>query len=81
MSFQQRMVDELTELGMKIDKLSEFIHTDTETYSKLIQAERDRLRNQLHHMTEYYNVLRDRIGHALGLSFESDKPTETNKIE
>lgn len=57
--FQQRVVDEKHELDVKLGKLMEFLNTDV--YSKLAEAEKDRLVRQLMYMGQYSKVLGERI--------------------
>lgn len=57
--FQQRVVDEQTELNEKIVKLEAFLEGDF--FKKLPKAEQDRLTMQAIHMNDYNDVLRDRI--------------------
>lgn len=57
--FQQRVVDELTALVEKIDKLAPFI--GGAIFEKLPQEEQDRLQRQLDVMNEYASILTQRI--------------------
>jgi hypothetical protein len=56
---QQRVIDERADLVGKLDKLTLFLETDP--FSGLDPAERQRLRDQHEAMTEYASVLEDRI--------------------
>lgn len=56
---QQRVVDEKRELDEKIEKLAAFFNT--EIYRGLRSADQSLLSKQLHFMTGYSEVLRDRI--------------------
>jgi hypothetical protein len=49
--YQQRVVTERDDLQAKIERLAEFL--DTETYSTLPEPERLRLALQLRHMNSY----------------------------
>ncbi len=59
--YQQRVVDELRELGDKIAKLQSFITGDI--FKSLDVAEKHRLNDQLAVMVKYKCILRDRIAH------------------
>jgi hypothetical protein len=56
---QQRVVDEKTELDDKLGKLVKFY--DTDIYAKLDEAERVRLSRQGQVMSEYSDILGQRI--------------------
>lgn len=58
---QQRVVDERNELVSKMAKLYDFIDEANPIFSKLDDAERDRLVRQHGHMTRYAEVLDERI--------------------
>jgi hypothetical protein len=58
--YQQRVVDERTELHEKIVKLGEFMRTDF--FKSLLPAEQDRLRRQSGWMCGYRATLDERIG-------------------
>lgn len=58
-AFQQRVVDEKSELQIKIDKLTAFI--PTEIFRGLPKAEQNRLNSQLVHMRHYASILDQRI--------------------
>lgn len=58
-AFQQRVVDEETELNAKIEKLTAFLHG--ETFDGLPLVERARLSQQLTYMLSYSAVLHERI--------------------
>jgi len=57
---QQRVVDEKTELDDKREKLGAFIQTNP-IFGKLDEAERERLVRQHSCMTEYSDILGERI--------------------
>ncbi len=56
---QQRVIDEKTELDDKLSKLVKFY--DTDIYAKLDEAERVRLSRQGQLMSEYSDILGQRI--------------------
>lgn len=56
---EKRVVDECTELEVKIDKLIEFMHGDF--YPTLPAIDQGLLMVQIRNMQSYANVLRDRI--------------------
>ena len=58
---QQRVVAERDELVGKLSRLYDFVDDDNQVFSKLDDAEKDRLRRQLGHMTGYAEVLGERI--------------------
>jgi hypothetical protein len=58
-AFQQRVVDEKTDLDGKIERLGAFIQGST--YLKLPAAEQERLKTQVHWMKKYTEVLGERI--------------------
>jgi hypothetical protein len=57
--YQQRVVEEKSELEERLAALHRFI--DGDVYSKLDEAERGRLRQQRYFMNGYAQVLRERI--------------------
>lgn len=57
---QQRVVDEKSDLDVKIEALSKFINGST-IFDGLPEDEQGRLRNQLDAMTLYSNILGKRI--------------------
>lgn len=57
--YQQRVVDEKTELDNKRNKLLAFFNTDE--FRRLDQAEKDRLRTQNGIMGVYTEILQQRI--------------------
>jgi len=59
LAFRERVVNEKTELDEKINKLCVF--ETTLTFQNLPHDEQDRLRRQRLVMTEYSNILRERI--------------------
>ena len=56
---QQRVVDEKSELDEKISKLDPFLNT--QIFKELHEAEKVRLRLQLHYMIAYSKILGERI--------------------
>jgi hypothetical protein len=58
-AFQQRVVDEKTELSDKLDKLETFV--DGKIYNSLPPAEQSRLSRQLLIMRLYEQVLSERV--------------------
>ncbi len=58
---QQRVVDEMKELNIKRDKLTEFIKGDL--FKTLDDGEQSRLNRQLFVMGEYAGILAERIVH------------------
>lgn len=59
MPHQQRVVDEKTDLDVKIEKLEAFI--EGEIFSSLSDEEKDRLNLQLVTMDKYSDILGERI--------------------
>lgn len=59
-SYQQRVVDEASDLGKKFEALNVFI-SSSEIYQKLPCVEREMLVRQSRAMGEYYTVLQERI--------------------
>lgn len=57
--FQERVVAEKIELGLKATKLAMFINTGT--FNDLPEDEQDRLKRQLKIMDDYCQVLDERI--------------------
>lgn len=57
--YQQRIVEEKTELDAKMDKLTAFI--DTPSFTGLPVMQQELLVEQLHHMGNYTAVLEKRI--------------------
>lgn len=58
---QERVVEEKKQLDEKLDKLTEFLKTDT--FKNLNEYERERLERQHEYMTGYSDVLAERIVH------------------
>ncbi len=56
---QQRVVDEQKELSLKLEKLRDFLETDT--YKSLPKQEQDLLSLQSQVMSVYVNLLGERI--------------------
>ena len=56
---EQRVVTEKQELDEKLTKLKAF--TSTDIFSKLSEAEQERLHRQMGHMDGYSGVLQERI--------------------
>lgn len=61
--WQQRVFDEHAELAVRADKLAEFL--SGAVFQSLEQPERVLLREQLHHMRAYRDVLTQRISRWL----------------
>jgi hypothetical protein len=59
-AFQQRVVDEKTELDKKLDNLTQFIKS-SKTYLELPEPERARLLEQRLTMQRYSEILAERI--------------------
>jgi hypothetical protein len=59
--YQQRVIDEKTELDGKLQRLIKFL--DTEKFAKLDEDERARLTKQAKIMQRYFDVLIERIAH------------------
>lgn len=57
--YQQRVLDELSELDARIRLLYDFLHT--KLYESLDPAEQDRLTRQHDIMTQYAAILNERI--------------------
>lgn len=57
--YQQRLIDEKTQLDERLGKLTAFF--DTEPFPDLPQAEQDRRRRQATHMKRYSDILGERI--------------------
>lgn len=62
--WQQRVVEEATELKKKCEALIVFL--DTDAYESLALVEKAKLTTQVYFMKEYYEVLLDRIAGFLG---------------
>lgn len=58
-AFQQRVIDEKTELDSKLEKLTTFIQGDL--YTNLEKDERLRLIRQTSYMRSYSDILTERI--------------------
>jgi len=58
-AFQQRVINEQSDLNVKIMNLSKFI--DGPIFVTLDSGEQERLRTQLKHMNAYNNVLKQRM--------------------
>lgn len=56
---QQRVVDEKTELDVKLKKLSDFLETDK--FKSLDEKERYLLKRQHEYMSNYSDILEERI--------------------
>lgn len=56
---EQRVIDEYTELGVKVDKLDKFF--DSAIYDSLTSEEAVLLRKQFNYMVGYLGILADRI--------------------
>lgn len=59
--FQQRVIDEKTDLDAKIEKLTEFTDATNHLFTTLPEDEQVRLGRQLAIMTDYSKVLGERI--------------------
>lgn len=59
--YQRRVVDELNELRLKLEKLNQFV--ETKTFDNLPFDEQKRLLKQSSLMSKYVDVLQDRIVH------------------
>ena len=57
--YQQRLIDEKTQLDERLGKLTAFF--DTDPFPDLPQAEQDRMRRQATHMKRYSDILGERI--------------------
>ena len=60
LSYQERLAVEKDELNDRISKLKNFI-ANNETFRNLQEAERGRMTRQLEVMTEYSQILAERI--------------------
>lgn len=58
---QQRVIDEKTELDTKIQALIKFINGDNPVFKSLDNEEQDRLVDQLEIMSDYSDILAERI--------------------
>lgn len=58
-AFQQRVIDEKTELDEKRQKLSEFF--DNDKFNELEASAKDLLETQYYHMSKYSETLGERI--------------------
>lgn len=58
--YQQRAIDERRDLKERLEKLSDFVQK-SEIYKSLSKEEQQLLRGQLFAMTEYYDLLDQRI--------------------
>jgi hypothetical protein len=63
--WQERVVDEFTELNSKLKKLEEFI-TVNPSFKNANEFEKTRLRDQHMYMTKYSEILHSRIVHFKG---------------
>jgi hypothetical protein len=59
MDFRTRLNEEYAQLGEKLEKLNAFLQG--EHLAGLPPAQQDLLKKQVIHMTDYYNVLKERI--------------------
>jgi hypothetical protein len=59
-AFQQRVVEEQTDLSGKIDRLRGFLEHN-EMFLRLSTDEQERMKLQLQHMLHYHDVLCQRI--------------------
>lgn len=59
-AFQQRVVEEHADLGIKISRLRGFVEHN-EAFAKLPADEQGRMREQVQHMQGYHEVLGRRI--------------------
>lgn len=59
-TFKERLVEEHSALYEKIEKLSKFIN-ESEIFKGLSTEHQDLLKQQLHHMNEYHQILIQRI--------------------
>lgn len=57
--YQQRAIDEKTELDERIEKLNKFLATGT--FAELPQDEQDRMQRQAKYMRRYSEILGQRI--------------------
>lgn len=62
MEYIKRMEEELEQLETRIDKLNVFLNKEIDQSEKTTELERIKMALQLHHMKDYYTVLKDRIG-------------------
>lgn len=60
---QQRIINELAHLRVRLSKLNIFIDTGNPVFADLDPAEQERLREQATHMARYVDVLESRIAH------------------
>lgn len=58
---QLRVLEELTQLSEKLEKLNNFINGDSSIFNGLDPEEQKRLRDQSNFMTEYQTVLAQRV--------------------
>ncbi|EPG8921241.1 crAss001_48 related protein [Klebsiella pneumoniae] len=56
-----RVLEELTQLSEKLEKLNNFINGDSSIFNGLDPEEQKRLRDQSNFMTEYQTVLAQRV--------------------
>lgn len=59
--FQQKVIDEKTELDSKITKLRYFVMIDNDTFKELPKREQRLLKDQLNAMNYYSSILKERI--------------------
>ena len=57
--YQQRVIDEKTELDIKLEKLNSFFHT--KLFKESYQIDKFLLKAQSRVMTEYSDILQERI--------------------
>jgi hypothetical protein len=58
---QKRVVEEKQDLDDRLSRLRDFISTAGGVFKSLSDAEKDRLRRQEKAMTEYSNILQERV--------------------
>ena len=59
--YQQRVVAEADDLGLKISKLATFIDERSKSYQDIPEFDKELLKLQRYLMNKYHDVLRDRI--------------------
>lgn len=60
--YQQRVIQERNDLKIKISKLSDFVNRDEDELVGINPSDIDDLKEQLHIMRKYYDILNKRIG-------------------
>lgn len=63
--WQVRLIEERSELDVRVAKLHNWIIDSSTNYHSLLEGDKELLRRQLHHMSEYAAILRQRVDKIL----------------